>query len=55
LSNLTVGDTQRTVSVFRPDGTQVLLAVIGRLRDLPSVEALSAIGTSPELTLYPNP
>jgi hypothetical protein len=53
LSDLTAGDTQRTVTVFRPDNTRVLLAAIGREQDLPSVTTLSAIGRRPELTLYP--
>jgi hypothetical protein len=53
LSDLTVNDTQRTVTVFRPDNTRVMLAVIGREQDLPSVATLSATGRSPEMTLYP--
>jgi hypothetical protein len=55
LSDLMVGDRQRTVTVERPDDTRVLLAAIGQAGDLPTVEAMAAIGLSPELTLYPNP
>lgn len=55
LSDLNVGDEQRTVTADRSDDTRVVLAVIGRFGDLPTTETLSAIGLSPELTLYPNP
>ena len=55
LSDLMVGDRQRTVTVERPDDTRVLLAAIGQAGDLPTVEAMGAIGLSPELTIYPNP
>jgi hypothetical protein len=53
VSDLNVGDQQRTVTVDRPDDTRVMIAVIGQYGDLPTVETLSRIGLSPELTLYP--
>jgi hypothetical protein len=53
LVGLATGRPQRSVTVFRPDGTTVLLAVIGRDQVLPSAAQLTAIGRAPGLTLYP--
>lgn len=44
---------QRNVTVYRPDGTIVLLAAIGRREGLPTTSRLAAIGRAPGLTLYP--
>ena len=44
---------QRSVTVYRPDGTIVLLAAIGRRAGLPTASRLAAIGRAPGLTLYP--
>ncbi|WP_250005933.1 hypothetical protein [Actinoplanes sp. M2I2] len=44
---------QRSVTVYRPDGTSVLVVAIGRLAALPSADRLATIGSAPQLTLYP--
>ncbi|GIM94154.1 hypothetical protein [Paractinoplanes toevensis] len=44
---------QRSVTVFRPDRTTVLIAVIGRTKALPPATRLATIGSAPGLTLYP--
>ncbi|GIF18275.1 hypothetical protein BJ973_008764 [Actinoplanes tereljensis] len=44
---------QRSVTVFRPDRTTILLAAIGRVRALPPAAQLAAIGSAPGLTLHP--
>ncbi|SNY39113.1 hypothetical protein [Paractinoplanes atraurantiacus] len=53
LNPVSEGTYQRSVTLYRPDDTRVSVVVIGRPAVLPSVEQLTVIAGSADLTLYP--